>query len=695
MEKDNVIRLLTVTDSANSSESLAAMMRNAGFPVRSANVTTADALAAELDSGTWDIILSMTKLPGINVLQAAEVVKTSGKDIPVLALVPQYDDKLALQLFNGGVRDLLLHNNQALMLQILQRELTDLNKRRDLARANISYMESEKRNRSLMESSRDAIAYVHEGMHIYVNPSYLEMFGFESAEDIEAIPVMDLIAVDDQKRFKEILKTLSKGEHPRDAFEFSAITDQGEKFSAKMEFAPAAIEGEHCTQIIIRNTATEGNEELQKELEALKRQDLVTGLFNRNYFTEQVEEVLKLIATGEKSNCTLMQIELDNFRKFEESLGPAAADLLLSDFASLLRKYFNQNDIACHYAGEVFTILYTQKNLPSVQKLAESVRSGTEHHIFEAEGQSVTTTCSIGIYQLTQKNTVLKSIMGHLEMACKKAASSGGNRIHLHTIEDEVARNEEDRKWIQMVRSALKNKGFNLVFQPIVSLHAEPGENYEVLIRMRDEDGKEIMPGQFLPPAEQAGLGREIDRWVIRESAKILVQRRAQKKKTRLFIKLCAESLRDQTLALWISKLLKAARLHGDTLVFEASEPLLLASLKETKILVASLRQLHCGFAVDHAGNESDDLGYLKHLDAQYLKLDGPLVANMARDEDAAARVKALAETGAGFNCKTIAPYVQDPTTLAALWQVGVNFIQGNYLQAPEKQLHYDFTAYN
>lgn len=692
--KDNIVRLLTAVETANESEALAAMLRNAGFPVRPGNSTDLDSVRDQLESGNWDIIVTRPKLGDTNALQIADVVRQSGKDVPVLALIPQYDDKIVLQMMNGGIRDVLLQNNQPLMLQIITRELNDLGKRRELGLANINFMESEKRNRALMESSRDAIAYIHEGMHIYVNHSYLEMFGHESADDVEAIPIMDLISGEDQKRFKEILKTLSKGINPRDAFEFKAVTDHGETFSAKMEFSAAAIEGESCTQVVIRNTTNEGSEELQRELEQLKRQDLVTGLYNRNYFNEKMEEALKSIATGNASNMTLVQIELDGFRKLEEDLGPAACDLLLSDFATLIRKSVNQNDVPCRYAGEVFTILYTQKNLPTVQKLVETIRNATEHHIFEAEGTSVTLTCSIGIYQLTQKTTVLKKILGFLETATKKAASQGGNQIHMHSVDDEVAQNEEDRKWIQMVRNSLKGKGFILVFQPIVSLHAEPGENYEALIRMRDPDGKEVMPNQFLPPAEQAGLSREIDRWVIREAAKVLLQRRNSRKKTRMFIKLSPDSLRDHTLPLWVSKLLKAARLHGDSMVFEASEPHLLEALRETKTLVASLRQLHCNFAVDHVGSEQGTPKYLKHLDASYLKIDGPLVAAMASDETAMARVRELAEFGVAENCKTIAPYVQDPATLAALWQVGVNFIQGNYLQAPEKQLAYDFEAH-
>ena len=694
MEKDNVIKLCTIRSSANESETLASMMRNAGYPIRASHVEDLEDLQEALKHQTFDIVLCALKTPAIKATQVLEFMGKSGKDIPVVVTLPQYEEKLAAQLMEAGARDAIPETSQKLLLLTISRELADLKERRKHRQTNIMYMESEKRNRSLMESSRDAIAYLHEGMHIYVNSSYLELFGYAHPEDVESIPIMDMISGEDQKSFKNILKQLSKGENPDTAFEFKAITASGDSFSAKMEFATAAIEGEQCTQIIIRNTANnEGNEELQKELDALKRQDLVTGLYNRNHFLEQLEATLKSFMEHKGGHGALVQIELDQFKKLQEALGAAAADLLLSDFATLLKKCVGPKDVAARYAGDIFTIIYNNKDIANVQKICEGIRKGVENHIFEVEGQSITSTCSIGIYRLTEQSATVKNVLNYLEMACKKAHADGGNRAHLHSVDDEMAKNEEDRKWIQVVRSALQKDAFHLAFQPIVSLHAEPGEKYEVLIRLRDKQGAEIPPTDFLGPAEQAGLMREIDRWVIRQCAKVLVKKRSVNTDLRLFIKLSQDSLKDQTLLVWISKLLKAARLHGDCMVFEASEPLVLASLKETKTFISGLKQLHCLFAVDHVGLESADFSYLNHLDASYLKISGSLISAMLADDTKKDRVKAIADRGTAEKRKTIASHVQDPNTLALLWQFGVNFIQGNYLQPPNAELAYDFTA--
>ena len=142
---------------------------------------------------------------------------------------------------------------------------------------------------------------------------------------------------------------------------------------------------------------------------------------------------------------------------------------------------------------------------------------------------------------------------------------------------------------------------FKLAFQPIVSLHAEPGERYEVLLRMVGEGGKEIMPSDFLGAAEHAGLMSDIDRWVTKQAVKVLASKRGTDVQTTFFIKLSYDSIKDQTLLVWISKLLKAARIHGGSLCFELSESAAVSALKETKLFVNDLKQLHCEFAIDRS----------------------------------------------------------------------------------------------
>ena len=689
-EKEKTVKLLTVKESSNDAEAIYSMMRNAGHAIRSKNVEDEEDLLEALDQQPWDLILSSLVVGDFTAQQVLEIVGKSGKDIPVIVLAESTDEDAKYNLLEAGATDVVSTSNSKLLLILIDRTLKSLNNRRKLRDTELQYNESEKRNRTLMDSSRDAIAYIHEGMHIYSNTTYLESFGITDAEEIEGITIMDLIGSEDQQRFKTILQKLSKGENPDEEFEFTAVPEEGEKFKAIMEFTPASIDGEHCTQIIIR---TQGdNKELQKELDALRKQDLLTGLYNRQFFMEQLDNAVNVV-TKKGVKCCILYIEIDDFKAITENIGIAASDLILTDFANILRNHMSKNDLAAHFAGSLFTCLMPNKAAADVTNIAEKIRAETENHIFDVEGQSVTGSVSIGVNQISETNANSKKALGQAEMACKKVRGSEGNGVHVHSAEDEKAYFERDQKWVDLVKHALEKNEFKLAFQPIVSLHAEPGERYEVLLRMVGEGGKEIMPGEFLGSAEQAGLMSEIDRWVTKQAVKIIASKRNTDVQTMFFIKLSHDSIKDQTLLVWISKLLKAARIHGDALCFEISESLAVNALKETKAFANGLKQLHCNLAIDHVGSEAKSFTYLKHLEAQFLKIDGSHIQELPTNEQSQEIVKTIADMAKANKSKVIAEHVQDPNSLAALWQYGINFIQGYYLQQPEHEMNYDFTA--
>lgn len=691
-KSDNVVRLLTIKESSNEAEVIASMMRNAGYAIRSSNVEDDEDLQEALGQQSWDLIIASLKLPAFGALQALEVIKQSGKDVPMIVTALKYEDKTAAEALKSGARAFVGGDNHELLLLTIARELGDLEERRGHRHVKTMYRESERRNRSLLDSSRDAIAYIHEGMHIYTNSMYLEMFGFAEAADVEGIPIMDMIAPDQHQQFKGILRQLNSGETPEDEMEINLVRGDGQKFAGSLVFAPASIEGEPCTQVIIRTKAD--NKELEKELVALRRQDLLTGLFNRNHFMDQLEIAIKA-ATDEKvaKPSALLYIEPDDFKQISETVGVAAADLVLSDFANIIKNKVGAADVAARYSGEVFTVIVTEPDLAKVKRLAESLLKAVEDHIFDLDGQSITTTCSIGATQIKETSSDAKKVLAQADMACKHAKSGGGNQLHIHSAADERASNERDMEWIRRIKTAIEKDRFRLVYQPIVSLHAEPGERYEVLLRLLDEKNQDILPGEFLGLAERTGLMPEIDRWVVKQSAKVLAGKRSTNVQTQFFIKLSHDSIKDQTLLVWISKLLKAARLHGASFIFEASESSVLSALKETKLFINGLKQLHCEFAIDHVGSETQSFSYLKHLEVKYLKIDGAYIANLADNEKSREMLKMITDVARTEKKLTIAEHVQDANVLAVLWQSGVNFIQGYYLQKPDNAMTYDFSA--
>lgn len=689
MDNGNVIRPLILEESANEAEALASALRNVGYAVRYKHIEDAEDLQEALDDKSWDLLLAAQQVGDFAATQALSMIKQSGKDIPCIIFGGEYSDSLTAEMMRAGAADFVAEDAQDHLILVIEREINNHRERRDHRRCKGLYHESEKRNRVLLDSSRDPIAYIHEGMHIYANQSYQEIFGYPDIEELESVPILDLIESDGQQSFKEVLRSINNDQPPEEAMEYTAVREDGETFVATMDFSRASIDGESCTQVMIHRKSD--NKALEKEIQQLRQQDLLTGLFNHQYFMEQVQAAVDL-ANKSEERCALIYIEPDNFKSIKDTLGIAESDIVLSDLAAFIREKLPEDTIIARYAGTIFAALISGSTYKKAEEFANGICSGLVGKIFDVEGKTVTTTCSIGLSTISETTPDAKKAIAQTEAAAHVAKESNGNQVHIFTIEDELATQEADKRIITLINLALKNNRFTLQYQPIVSLHAEPGERYEVLVRLLDQDDSVIMPGDFIPAAEQAELMVEIDKWVIKSSAKAILDKRKIGKEIQFFIKLSANSLCDPSLLVWISKLLQAARLHGDSLVFEVSEQDVLENLKAAKVFSDGLKQLNCNFAIDHAGKDSEDLSYLKHLQLRYLKVDGSHINNVASEESQEV-IKAIAEMGRSKNILTIAEHVQDPACLAVLWQHGVNFIQGYYLQHPEGNLDYDFTS--
>ncbi|WP_455197578.1 EAL domain-containing protein [Kaarinaea lacus] len=690
MDKEKIIHLIILVESSHDAEVLASSFRNVGYAVRSKHIEDEEDLLAAIQEKGWDLLISAPQVGDYTSINAMECIKAAGKDIPCIVFGPLPDKKIILDNMRAGAAYCVPAEDQELFQIVVEREFNNLRERRHHRETKTMLVESEKRNRALIESSKDAIAYIHEGMHIYANQSYLELFGYDDMEEVEVIPIMDMIASDHQQAFKELLRTLSKGETPNEQFEFNAQRAGGEQFMATMSFSPASIEGEHCTQVIIHQQGD--NRELEAQLEQMKKQDLLTGLYNGPFFMEELNDALTNASKGQ-GDSVLVSLEPDDFKKIKDSLGIAGSDIVITDMANLLKENLGSYAIIARFADTVFTALFSQLPVEQIQKTMEKVRKIFEQHIFEVEGKTVTTTCSIGINPVTETSPDAKTLMSQVEGACAMAKSQGGNQIHVHTIADQLASLEEDRAWVERLKLAIKNNDFVLHYQPIVSLHAEPGERYEVLLRMKGSDGTLIEPAEFIAPAENAKLMSEVDKWVMKNTAKAALEKRRDGKQIQFFIKLSTESVTDMTLLTWISKLLTASRLHGNSFVFEITESTMLNNLKSTKALVQGLKQLHCLVALTHVSNDANANKHIPGLILDYIKISGEHIQSLTSSDSAQEAVKAIAEIAQGTNTHTIAEHVQDPTCLAVLWQHGVNFIQGHYLQKPDETMSYDFTA--
>lgn len=688
-DEKNLIRLLTVFDASEEAEALCNALRNAGNIVRDLRVEDEEDMRTALEEESFDIILAKSEMPDFRPPQIAALLGQLDQPIPLVAVVPAGTRTPHLGMLKAGISDAVSMDQSELLAHIVRREVEHMHNLRALRRCERMLHETEKRARTLIDGSRDAIAFVHEGMHIYANLAYLKMFELDDFEDIEGMPIMDMVSSQDSARFKDFLRGYAKGQVADNSLEVQGTTSSGKTFSINMEFSPASMDGESCTQIIIRDQTL--SKDMEQKLHVLSQQDILTGLYNRKYFTEQLEALVSRAVQG-TSRGALLYISLDGYEKVKDEHGISGSDLLLSDIAQLLKSKLDEMGLLARFEGPVFTLMLQNVDIKNVEKLAGGICRLVNDHISDVGNQSVTTTASIGISLVNETSKDAEDAISRAAKGCQSAEQDGGNRFSVYNpaIED-LAENEQLRLWATRIKTALQKNQFRLLFQPVISLHGEPGEHYEVLVRMLGEDGEELMPSDFVPSAEQAGLMGFIDRWIIANSLMILNERKQKGQDLRFFIKLSSGSLTDEGFVAWLNERIKSLRLDASTLIFQVSENTALNYMKQSKIVFDALHQLRCRCAVENFGKQQNTFQSLKHLDVDYVKIHRDLIANLAKSVDNQEKVKAIAEHASGKDKQTIAAFVEDANSLAVLWQCSVDFIQGHFLKEPGTELNYDF----
>ncbi|AHY41332.1 two-component system response regulator [Stutzerimonas decontaminans] len=678
------IRLLILEDSQNEAERLVSLFRNAGQATRVHRLTSSDDLAEALKQ-TWDLLINAPQSENLDPSEAISAIRRQAKDIPIIQLTAANDAEAITEALMLGAQDALPQGEDEWLLLVANRELANLEERRARRSAEVALREAEKRCQLLLDSSVDAIAYVHDGMHIYANRAYLELFGYEDVEDLEGMPMIDLISGSDQSTFKAFLKNYQTLEGSAE-LACGGVRADGETLKMRMHFSPAAYDGEPCIQVVIR--AENDSAELQK-LREISTQDPVTGLLNRNSFLDVMDAAVERAVNAGQA-ASLAYIRVDRFAALQADIGLTDSDQLLSQLATLLRGHFPVETQLARFADDVFTALQPGvvplQTEPELRKLLSKV----EGHLLDVGGRTVQTTFSIGVAGLDEKTAKAQDAIERAHRCADEL--SDGNALKIYDPADELAAAANRGDIAAMLKQALENNSFRLLFQPIISLRGDSFEHYEVLLRLLDPQGAEVPPNEFLSTAADVGLSTKIDRWVILNSIKLLAEHRTKGHRTRLFLHLSAASLQDPSLLPWLGVVLKASRLPGDSLVFELGEADAVAYLRQAKALTQGLAALGCHIALAQFGCVLNPFNTLKHLEAGFIKVDGSYTQDLTRQENQEALKTLLADLHAQQK-QSIVPFVESATVLATLWQAGVSYIQGHYLQGPSQSMDYDFSS--
>lgn len=694
MDPNETIRLLILNDSREEAERLISMLHNAGRPNRAQHVANEDTLAKLLQEQTWDLLIGHDQTTSVSPQVAAKQIRRLNRDVPMVLLTDDETGAAVLEGLKLGAVDVVRLDEDQHLLMVIQRELENREQRQLRRLADRRFREAERRSQQLLDSSRDAIAYVQDGLYLYANESFAELFGYDDKDEIDCLPIMDMVAEKDQTTLKSFLKdfTLKGDEAETTRLEFEGVRHDGKTTHIGLEVARATFDEEACIQFLARARQAEHSEELEAQINEIKWQDLATGLYNRQYLVEHLEKLIDTESDKGGHESSLLYIDIDNYaEQVHASFGLAGADVVLGDLAALLREKIQDRELLTRFGDSTFTLLIPDITADSAVTRAEQLRQAIEDHIVDVEGKTLQLTASVGLSLINETSSSAETAIDQaINAADKVRLEDKGNAVRLY--EPEMTADErQERDIASEVQHALDNDRFRLLFQPIIALRGAGEEHYEVLLRMLNDQGEDVPPKQFLETAAKMGVSSKIDRWAILESIKMLSQHRAKGNKTKLILNLSRHSLCDESLPPWLTVAFKAAKLPSDSIVFQASEVDITNHLNAAKAFAESLKKLNTQMSISGFGCSLNPFNVFKHVDLGFVKVDGSFTQDIQDNNEQPETLIGLIKDLNEENVVTIVPFVENASVLATLWQAGVHYIQGHYLQEPSDSMSYDF----
>jgi diguanylate cyclase (GGDEF)-like protein/PAS domain S-box-containing protein len=425
---------------------------------------------------------------------------------------------------------------------------------------------------------------------------------------------------------------------------------------------------------------------LFRQLSYQASHDALTDLINRREFENRLVTAIDSIRGKPDVTHALLYLDLDQFKVVNDTFGHSAGDALLRRLSELVHANIRSTDLLARLGGDEFAILLERCSEDRALEVAEEIRGAVEGYRFEWQDSFTTIRCSIGVVMVTSDNAEVASLMSSADVACYSAKDMGRNQVHLYKDSDASLRHEE-MKWVSRISSAVEEDRLELFFQPIIGIGKGDGEkrgHYELLLRMRDENGDLVSPDQFIPAAERYNLMSTLDRWVIQTALAELADRDAEgEARYTIAINLSGTSLSEDRFLADVIKELEKQDLPVGAVCFEITETAAISNLSRVVHFMQTLKKLGCKFSLDDFGSGLSSFTYLKNLPVDYLKIDGQFIRNVVDDTVDESMVKAIWEVGHAMGIQTIAERVETKQVLDKLSSLGVEYAQGYYIQRP------------
>ena len=563
--------------------------------------------------------------------------------------------------------------------------LRDINERK---KNEFELMEAKERALVTLESIGDAVITTDENSFVqYLNPVAEQLTGWTTDEAHNKLlpEVFDIYnEKTNQPVENPVVRCLRENIIIGLANHTVLINKFGVKFAIEDSAAPIRDKQGNILGVILVFHDVSKARRMADQLTWQASHDSLTGLINRLEFEIRLNRTLG--NHDKDSNHALLYMDLDQFKVVNDTCGHIAGDELLKQLSNLFQKHIRDIDTLSRLGGDEFGILLEQCPANRAKKIAEDIINDLNQFRFSWHDKAFTIGVSIGLVPFdNNSNDTITSIMTAADVACYAAKDAGRNRIHVYKIDDdELIQRHGEMQWVSQIQLALEKNNFELFCQPIVSTSNNDSEphHYEILIRMRNMEGKIIGPMSFLPAAERYNLMPEIDRWVITKVIEQIKQYPLTQG-TMIAINLSGTSLSNENFLNFVINKLQETSVDAGLFCFEITETAAISNLSQVSSFISVLKKIGCQFSLDDFGSGLSSFTYLKNLKVDYLKIDGAFVKDMINDPIDHSMVEAINQIGHVMGIKTIAEFVENKATFEILRKIGIDYAQGYYFSEP------------
>ncbi len=629
-------------------------------------------------------------------------------DIRTAVITGTYLDEVITDCLQSGAIECMFKNEaEALFLARMaaMRRFIDIQRSIEKQRENLA---------AILESVGEGVYGVdRQGRLKFMNSEAMRILGIPDMQSVQGLYAADCFHLEQSElKIRDLLKEAYASGSKLKSWETVFRHRQGKSIPVDCTLFPLTVNHRAEGSVVAFRDISD-RKLLEEKLRWQATHDHLTGLYNRRYFEEYLErEIERVKRTGIAS--AVVYFDLDKFKYVNDAAGHETGDHLLVDLSQALAKKMRVNDIAARIGGDEFGLVLRNVDTARAVALAESVRDLVADVHVHFEKRVFRIDASFGVAMIDdalrdKADLSAGDMMVNADIACHISKRSENNRTHVFQRQSDQ-RNVMGTElgWSTRIGQALENNGFELHFQPILSMQdidlldlpAADGQlwrqflgrqnqrcHYEVLVRMLGEGGLLYYPDSFIPTAERFNLMTRIDFRVVERALQALVAADRCDGQIALSINLSGNTINEPQSLARIQALIRHYSVPPDALTFEITETSAIENFVQANQFIAELQAMGCHFSLDDFGSGFCSFSQLKNLPTRYVKIDGQFVKNMARGATDRAIVTAMNDVAHSLGRHTVAEYVETPETLRLLKICGVDRVQGHYISRPLKKL--------